>query len=106
MRSPKPPKEDPAVVEAREREQRRAETARTEETQAYLAGATLRRNRRFGRVGSGGSVPIYGGGRGGSNVTGRGTGGGLGGGGSGSGDAFSGGGRMNQFDRPDMAVLY
>lgn len=63
MRSPKPPKEDPNVVAAREREQRRAETARTEETQAYLTGATLRRNRRFGRVagGSGGSVPIYGG---------------------------------------------
>jgi len=62
MRSPKPAKEDPNVVAAREREQRRAETARTEETQAYLQGATIRRNRRFGRVGAGGgSVPIYGG---------------------------------------------
>lgn len=62
MRSPKPAKEDPNVVAAREREQRRAETARTEETQAYLQGATIRRNRRFGKIGGGGgSVPIYGG---------------------------------------------
>lgn len=48
MRSPKPPKEDPAVVQAREREERRAENARTEETQALLLGATQRRLRRFG----------------------------------------------------------
>jgi len=62
MRSPKPAKEDPNVVAAREREQRRVETARTEETQAYLQGATIRRNRRFGKIGGGGgSVPIYGG---------------------------------------------
>lgn len=60
MRSPKPAKEDPNVVAAREREQRRAETARTEETQVYLQGATIRRNRRFGKVSNGGgSVPIY-----------------------------------------------
>lgn len=63
MRSPKAAKEDPAVVAAREREQRRAENARTEETQALLIGATQRRLRRFGSLkGSGGSVPIYGGG--------------------------------------------
>lgn len=61
MRTPKVtlPAEDPATKAAREREQRRAENARTEETQALLLGDTVRRLRRFGRMGSGGSVPIY-----------------------------------------------
>ena len=59
MRTPKPPKVDPSVVAAREREERRAETARIEETQAYLIGSTRRRLRRTGALG-GGSVPIYG----------------------------------------------
>lgn len=61
MRRPKVtlPEEDPATKAAREREQRRAENTRTEETQALLLGDTVRRLRRFGRV-SGGSVPIYG----------------------------------------------
>ena len=58
MRSPKPAKEDPALVAAREREQRRAENARTEETQAMLLGATQRRLRRFGKLSGRGSVPI------------------------------------------------
>jgi hypothetical protein len=57
MRAPKPDKEDPAVVAAREREERRAESARTSETQALLVGATQRRLRRTGRLGSGG-VPL------------------------------------------------
>lgn len=63
MRTPKVnlPAEDPATKAAREREQARAESARTEETQALLLGDTVRRLRRFGRAGgSGGSVPIYG----------------------------------------------
>lgn len=97
MRTPKVtlPEEDPATKAAREREQRRAETARTEETQALLLGDTVRRLRRFGKIGgSGGSVPIYGGAS--PQVTasaggirpgagGR-TGGGGGGGGLGAGD--------------------
>ena len=64
MRKPQAEKEDPKVVAAREAEQRRAETARTEETQALLLGATQRRLRRFGRLpgaaanGSGGSVSL------------------------------------------------
>jgi hypothetical protein len=65
MRTPKVtlPEEDPATKAAREREERRAENARTEETQAWLLGATGRRNRRFGSLpgGGGGSVPIVGG---------------------------------------------
>jgi len=63
MRRPKVtlPEEDPATKAAREREQRRAENARAEETQALLLGDTVRRLRRFGRLsGSGGAVPIYG----------------------------------------------
>lgn len=62
MRRPKVvlPEEDPATKAAREREQRRAENARTEETQALLMGDTVRRLRRYGRLsGSGGRVPIY-----------------------------------------------
>lgn len=61
MRTPKVtlPEEDPATKAAREREERRAESARTEETQAWLLGATGRRNRRFGSLGGGGSIPIY-----------------------------------------------
>lgn len=82
MRSPKAPQEDPAVVAAREREERRAENARTEETQALLLGATQRRLRRFGRVASGGSVPVYGGGLSGAPAVGS---GGAAGGGSGGG---------------------
>ncbi|GAA0768860.1 hypothetical protein GCM10009434_08670 [Brevundimonas olei] len=97
MRSPKAPQEDPAVVAAREREERRAENARTEETQALLLSATQRRLRRFGRVASGGSVPIYGGrpigGNGGGGPRGLGGGGaaGLGrdGGRVGGGDVFN-----------------
>jgi len=103
MRSPKAAKEDPAVVAAREREQRRAENARTEETQALLIGATQRRLRRFGSLG--GSVPIYGGssGGGGGAVTGGGGGGSVGAftpsvGGSAGGGRGGGG--------SDMAVLY
>ena len=63
MRAPKPEKEDPAVVAAREREQARAEASRTEETQALLVGQTQRRLRRYGKLpgaGAGGSVPVYG----------------------------------------------
>lgn len=105
MRSPKPAKEDPAVVAAREREERRAESARTEETQALLMGATQRRLRRFGRVaaGSGGSVPIYGGGGGVSA-------GGFGRSGSGldtvGGGSFGGGGSKFGGGGSEMAVLY
>jgi len=102
MRTPKVtlPDEDPATKAAREREQRRAESARTEETQAWLLGATGRRNRRFGSLG-GGSVPVYGAapGRGGSNV------------GSTSGGSTSSGrdrveARFATFDKPAMATLY
>lgn len=65
MRAPKPEKEDPSVVAAREREQARAEATRTEETQALLVGQTQRRLRRYGKLpgasaARGGSVPIYG----------------------------------------------
>ena len=107
MRTPKVtlPAEDPATKAAREREERRAESARTEETQAWLLGATGRRNRRFGSLG-GGSVPLaaprgpmLGGG-------GEGVSGGLA---FGSGASSSGGGgggsRFGQFDR-SLAVLY
>ncbi len=59
MRTPKAEKEDPAVVAAREAEQRRAENQRTFETQALLIGATQRRLRRTGKI-SGGSVPLIG----------------------------------------------
>lgn len=48
MNKPKTPKEDPAVTAAREREERRAEAARTADTQALLLGDTTRRFRRFG----------------------------------------------------------
>lgn len=101
MRTPKAEKEDPAVVAAREREERRAEAARTEETQGYLMGATVRRLRRFGRVsgGSGGNVPLVapsggsimsgGGGAGGGS-------GGVSGGGGGAGGRFGGGSQMVQ----------
>lgn len=58
MRAPKPDKEDPAVVAAREREERRAESMRTSETQALLAGATARRTRRNGVAGGAGAVPL------------------------------------------------
>lgn len=61
MRSPKATPEDPAIVEARKREQARAESARTEETQALTLADTLARIRRFGKMpgASSGSVPIY-----------------------------------------------
>lgn len=83
MRKPevKLPPEDPAVVAAREREQRRAENARAEETQALLIGATQRRLRRTGRLGAVGGVPLI-----------RPTGGGVSGGGTGGGSVMSGGG--------------
>lgn len=103
MRTPKVtlPEEDPATKAAREREQRRAENTRTEETQAWLLGATGRRNRRFGslRSGGGGSVPIMGGPSTGGSA------------GSGVGSVFSGatgsggGSRPGGFDR-SLAVLY
>lgn len=54
MNKPKVQKEDPAVAAAREREERRAEAARTAETQALLLGDTTRRFRRYGRLGGGG----------------------------------------------------
>lgn len=83
MRRPKVtlPAEDPATKAAREREQRRAENSRTEETQALLMGDTVRRLRRFGRIGSGGNVPVYGGSSGGGSSPGSifsGSGGGAG----------------------------
>lgn len=87
MRTPKVtlPEEDPATKAAREREQRRAESARTEETQALLLGDTVRRLRRFGSVGgSGGSVPIYGSAGAGGGVGGKVGGQRAGGGGIGS----------------------
>jgi hypothetical protein len=101
MRSPKAAKEDPAVVAAREREQKRAENARTEETQALLIGQTQRRLRRFGSLG--GSVPIYGGSSGGGGAVTGGAGGGVGSftpsvGGSAGGGRGGGG--------SDMAVMY
>ena len=105
MRTPKVtlPEEDPATKAAREREQRRAENTRTEETQAWLLGATGRRNRRFGslRSGGGGSVPVtaptgvMGGGEGGSGT------GGIFSGATGSG----GGSRFGSADR-SLSVLY
>lgn len=106
MRTPKVtlPEEDPATKAAREREQRRAESARTEETQAWLLGATGRRNRRFGSLG-GGSVPMsaprapalmaVGGGGGTSGGLAFGSGAGI----------SSGGGSSPRFDR-SLAVLY
>lgn len=101
MRSPKPEKEDPNVVAAREREERRAENMRTEETQALLIGATQRRLRRYGSPASGGSVPIYAGSAPSSVAAGG--GGGVsfssGGGSGGGGGSRGGGGR-------DMAMLY
>lgn len=54
MNKPKVQEEDPAVAAAREREERRAEAARTAETQALLLGDTTRRFRRYGRLGGGG----------------------------------------------------
>lgn len=107
MRAPKVtlPAEDPATKAAREREQRRAENSRTEETQALLMGDTVRRLRRFGRIGSGGSVPVYGGSSGGASGSGGAGsifGGSGGGGGSG---ATIGGGRGGSGGR-NMTVLY
>ena len=103
MRTPKVtlPEEDPATKAAREREERRAENARTEETQAWLLGATGRRDRRFGSLRSGGgSVPVTA------------PSGGISGGSTGSGVAmpsgatgFGGGSRGGGFDR-SLAVLY
>ncbi|WP_374387090.1 hypothetical protein [Brevundimonas sp.] len=103
MRTPKVtlPKEDPAVTAARQREEARVEAARTEETQALLTGATVRRLRRFGRVssGSGGSVPIYR-----PPSTGGSSGGGMptSGGSVSSGGSFGGSGNAGR----DLAVLY
>jgi len=108
MRTPKVtlPEEDPATKAAREREQARAENARTEETQAWLMGATGRRNRRFGALpgsGSGGSVPVMGG------PSAGGGGGGSGGLAFGSGAPTSGAGgganRFSQFSR-SLSAMY
>lgn len=103
MRTPKAEKEDPAVVAAREREERRAEASRTEETQGYLMGATVRRLRRFGRLagGSGGSVPMTGGTNTVGSVSG---GGGSSGGFSGSGGGGSGGGGFGGVQQRDVAL--
>jgi len=102
MRTPKVtlPEEDPAAKAAREREQKRAEGARTEETQALLLGNTVRRLRRFGAVSGGGSVPVYGG----SPAAPAGVMGG-GGGGSGFGSSGGGGGTSSRFGS-SLAVLY
>lgn len=106
MRTPKPEKEDPAVVAAREREQARAEATRTEETQALLVGQTQRRLRRYGKLpgssgGRGGSVPIYG-----PPPTAAGGGGAAGSGGfSGGGGGFMGGGSDVAL-RDVSAVIY
>lgn len=106
MRTPKVtlPPEDPATKAAREREERRAENARTEETQAWLLGATGRRNRRFGSL-SGGSVPIYGGRPGGSSGGGGGSTGGGGGGTIGGSYPRGGAGRVSTFG-PDGTLIY
>lgn len=104
MRTPKVtlPEEDPATKAAREREERRAENARTEETQAWLLGATGRRNRRFGSLGGGGSVPIAGGPTSpGAGVSGAGGMGSVFSGATGSGGSSRGSG----FDR-SLATLY
>jgi len=104
MRTPKVtlPEEDPAAKAAREREQARAENARTEETQALLLGNTVRRLRRFGAVGGGsGSVPLYSGrpaAPAGAMSTGT-------GGGSGFGSSGGGGGTSSRFGN-SLAVLY
>lgn len=103
MRSPKATPEDPNVVAAREREQLRAESARTEETQALTLADTLRRIRRFGKMpgaSSGGSVPIYAASSGGSSSS----GGASVGGSSGGGSSGGGGGRTNLTDM--QTVLY
>src|SRR5690606_2382645 len=97
MRGHKAPQEDTAVVAAREREERRAADARTEETEARRLGAPQRRLRRFGRVASGGSVPIYGGRPIGGNGGGtRGLGGGGAAGLGGDGGRVGGGGMFNE----------
>lgn len=102
MRTPKVtlPEEDPATKAAREREERRAENARTEETQAWLLGATGRRNRRFGslRSGGGGSVPV-------AAPAGVMSGGGAGGGVASFAGGMTGGSRFGSADR-SLAVLY
>lgn len=89
MRKPAADKEDPNVVAAREREERRAESARTSETQALLIGATQRRLRRTGRLAPGGSVPLIAPSSGGAS-SGGGSGGFSGGGFSGAGGGFGG----------------
>ncbi|MFN4840187.1 MAG: hypothetical protein ACK5MB_07455 [Phycisphaerales bacterium] len=99
MRTPQAPKEDPAVTQAREREQLRAEATRTEETQALRMSDTLRRLRRFGRLqgaaaAAGGGVSIVSpvaGGVGGASGGGGGASGGVGES-FGSGGSFRGGG--------------
>lgn len=59
IKTPKTPKEDPKVTAARDREQKRADAARTEETQSFLLGQTVRRLRRFGML-KGGAPSIFG----------------------------------------------
>lgn len=94
MRTPQAPKEDPAVTQAREREQIRAEAARTEETQALRMSDTLRRLRRFGRLqgaaaAAGGGVSIVSPVAGGVGVASGGVG--VASGGGGGGGSFGGG---------------
>jgi hypothetical protein len=95
MRTPKVtlPEEDPATKAAREREQARAENARTEETQAWLMGATGRRNRRFGALAGGVAPPARG-----SQPDSSGSGSTMGG------TGFPGGSRFGAADRSLMAL--
>lgn len=104
MRTPKVtlPAEDPAAKTAREREQKRAETARTEETQSLLLGNTVRRLRRFGAVSGGGSVPIYGPSRSDSARARLAASGGVGG--RLAGGLF--GGRLGELDQIQSATVY
>ncbi len=106
MRSPKATPEDPAIVEARKREQARAESARTEETQALTLADTLARIRRFGKLpgASGGSVPIYAATSGGRSTVSTGGGGSGPSGGGYVGGGGGGGGRSNATDM--QTVLY
>lgn len=102
MRSPKATPEDPKIVAAREREQARAESARTEETQALTLADTLARIRRFGKLpgmAGGGSVPIY------AAAPRSGGGGGSSGGGSGGSSSGYGGGSGRGGDEM-QTVLY
>lgn len=96
VKTPPPTPEDPAIVDARNREQARADGAFVTNTQALLDDETRRRQRQFGRRvaltgadpsgglagGAGGSatIPLAGNGAGGFGGFGGGGGGGFGGG--------------------------